>query len=330
MKKTISIISLIIITFLVQNCSYDDTLSLEIKEKKLVLNAVLVANETPLIYVGKIFSPTDNVPDNHYVMDAEVTLFENNNLIGLIEYQKNGVYNLPNLKLKIGNSYFFKVKAKGYEDTYNTPVLIPKNVENNSIIFDTKTVYPSTGYSTGNTDEIDDSNKARLLSVKLSENTNENYYGIGVKKTKSGSGVSGNIYPIEIGKLNFYRLNTDCYKSISLIDDFSYNLVQNPQNSLILYSSSCFGKEKAMGVVVETYGTVQKPDKDGNYYSSTIDRLEATIVTLSEEYFNYAKNIKVIEGIDNAFFEPKPVYTNVVNGYGVVVAINKKVVVFNL
>ena len=40
--------------------------------------------------------------------------------------------------------------------------------------------------------------------------------------------------------------------------------------------------------------------------------------------------MKVISGIDNAFFEPKPVYTNVINGYGVVVAINKKVVVFNL
>lgn len=84
-----------------------------------------------------------------------------------------------------------------------------------------------------------------------------------------------------------------------------------------------------MGVVIETFGTVNTPNyKD--VYSSTIDRLEATMVTLSEEYFNYSKNMKVISGIDNAFFEPKPVYTNVVNGYGVVVAINKKVIVFNL
>ena len=327
MKKTLSIISYIIIILLNQNCSYDDTLSIEIKEKKLVLNAVLVANEIPIIYVGKNFSPTGAIPDNHYLINAVVTLFENNILIGLLKHQQNGVYILPNVKLKVGSLYFFKVKAEGYPDTSNIPVLIPNNVESNSIVFDNKTVYPSTGYnSNGNGDD----NKARLLSVKLSDDINEKYYGIGIKKTKSGSGVTGNIYPIEIGKLDFYRLNTDCYKSISLIDDINYNLGQKPYNPSIIYSASCFGNEKKMGVVLETYGTVQKPDKDGKYYSSTIDRLEATIVTLSEEYFNYSKNIKVIEGIDNAFFEPKPVYTNVVNGYGVVVAINKKVVVFNL
>jgi len=324
MKKTISILASVIIILLIQNCSYDDTLSLEIKEKKLILNAVLVANEVPVIYVERTFSPTGKIPDNHYISDAKVTLFENNILIDTLIYQQNGIYTLPNTKIKIGNFYFFKVKAKGYPDTYNTPVLIPKNVESNSVMFDTKTKYPGTGYDSEN----DDSNQARLLSVKLSNNINEKYYGIGIKKTKSGSDVTGNIYPIEVGKFNFSKLNTDCYKSISLIDNS--NIVAKSKTPLILYSASCFGKEKIMGVVIETYGTVQTPDKDGRYYNSTIDRIEATIVTLSEEYFNYAKNIKVIEGIDNAFFEPKPVYTNVVNGYGVVVAINKKVVVFNL
>lgn len=328
MKKTISIISLIMIVLVTQNCSYDDTLSLEIKEKKLILNAVLVANEIPLVYVGKNFSPTDNVPNNHYVMDAEVILFENNSSVGLLTHQKNGVYTLQNLKLKVGNSYFFKVKAKDYPDTYNTPVLIPKNVESNSVTFDNKTVYPrpDAGFYSN---EYADEYKFRLLSVKLSDNINEKYYGIGIKGTKNGSPISGSAYPIEVGTQFFSKLNTDCYKYISLLEDFSYDLTQKPYRPSILYSTSCFGKEKTMGVVVPTSGTVQTPN-DNDVYRSTIDRLEATIVTLSEEYFNYAKNVKVIEGLDNAFFEPKPVYTNVVNGYGVVVAINKKVVVFNL
>jgi Domain of unknown function (DUF4249) len=326
MKKTISIISSMIIILLTQSCSYDDTLSLEIKENKLVLNAVLVANENPVVYVGKIFSPTDNVPNNHYVMDAEVLLFENNNLVGSLKYQQSGVYTLPNVKLKVGNSYFFKVKSQGYSDTYNRPVLIPKNVESNSVTFDNETAYPSpdAGFNSNSNDY-----KYRLLSIKLSDNINEKYYGVGMKGTKGGNNVSGGTYPVEVDRSNFYKLNTDCYKSISLIEDFSYDLTQKPYIPLILYSASCFGKEKTMGVVISTYGTVQTPNLN-DVYNSTIDRLEATIVTLSEEYFNYAKNVKVIEGIDNAFFEPKPVYTNIVNGYGVVVAINKKVVVFNL
>jgi hypothetical protein len=328
MKKAISIISLIIITLLIQNCSYDDTLSLEIKENKLVLNAVLVANEVPVVYVGRIFSPTDKVPDNHYVIDAEVILFENNSSLGLLTYHKNGVYTLPNFKLKVGNSYFFKVKAKGYPDTYNSPVLIPKNVETNSATFDNKTVYPNP-YSGGSSNSNEDRSKFRLFSVKLSDSINEKYYGIGIKGTKNGNDVTGSTYPIEVGTQFFYKLNTDCYKYISIVEDFSYDLTKKPYTPSILYSASCFGKEKTMGVVISTYGAVRTPDLN-DVYSSTIDRLEATIVTLSEEYFNYAKNVKVIEGIDNAFFEPKPVYTNVVNGYGVVVAINKKVVVFNL
>ena len=94
MKKTISIVSLIIITLLTQSCSYDDTFNLEIKENKLVLNAVLVANEIPTIYVGKVFNPTGNVPDSNYIADAEVKLFENNSSVGSLIFQKNGVYTL--------------------------------------------------------------------------------------------------------------------------------------------------------------------------------------------------------------------------------------------
>ena len=150
-----------------------------------------------------------------------------------------------------------------------------------------------------------------------------------ILKTKKGSSITGNIYPIEVGTTSLLDVNTDCYKYLYLITNIDYNLVLQPEQAMILYNASCFGKEKMMGVVIETFGTVNTPNyKD--VYSSTIDRLEATMVTLPEEYFNYSKNMKVISGIDNAFFEPKPVYTNVVNGYGVVVAINKKVIVFNL
>jgi Domain of unknown function (DUF4249) len=308
-------------------CTPQDDISIEVNNPKLVLNAVLSANEVPSLYVGRTFSPTDKVPNDHFINNANVTLYENNIFIGQLIHQQNGVYQLPSLTLKVGKSYLFKVKANGYAEASNIPVLIPKNVESNSVLFDNKTVYPSTGYSSvGNGDH----NKARLLSVKLPETINESYYGLSVKRTSEGSDINGNIYPIEVGTTALYKLNTDCYKYVAFIINSDFNLIQQPQQAMILYNASCFGKEKKMGLVLETYGTVQKQDTDGWYHDATIDRLEATIVTLSEEYFTYSKKNKIIEGIDNAFFEPQRVYTNVVNGYGVVVAINKKVVVFNL
>lgn len=319
-------ILIIFIFLLLQSCTYNDLLEIELQSPKLILNSVLSANEEPYLYVGKVFSPTEKILTDRFINNANVFLYENSILVGSLIHQQNGVYKLPNFKLKEDKNYQFKVKASGYPNTSNIPVLIPKNVESNSVVFDNTTVYPTQSYSSGS----NDSRKGRLLSVKLPNTINEKYYGLSVNKTKNGSSVTGNIYPIEVGTTSLSKLNTDCYKYLYLITNFDYNLITQAQQDMILYNASCFGKEKTMGIVVETYGTVQTPDKDGKYYSSTIDRLEASIVTLSEEYFIYSKNIKVISGIDNAFFEPKPVYTNVVNGYGVVVAINKKVVDFNL
>jgi hypothetical protein len=321
MKKNI----LIIYCFLLLQSCNEDEIFIEDNNPKLILNAVLSANEVPSLYVGKTFSPTGKTPNDHFISNAEILLYENSTLIGSLVYQQNGIYKLPDYKLKEGKSYQFKVKVNGYSDASNNPVLIPKNVESNSATFDRNTIYPTKSFSSGS----NDSRKGRLLSVELPNTINEKYYGLSVNKTKIGSNVSGNIYPIEVGTTSLSNLNTDCYKYLALITNFNFDLVQQPQEAMILYNASCFGTEKKMGIVIETYGTVQTPNR-ADIYNSTIDRLEATIVTLSEEYFNYAKNVKVIEGLDNAFFEPKPVYTNVVNGYGVVVAINKKVVVFNL
>jgi hypothetical protein len=321
MKKYILLIG---ISLFLHSCN-EDEIFIEDSNPKLIINSVLSANEAPSIYIGKTFSPTGKSPNDHFISNADILLYENSTLIGSLIYQQNGVYKLPDYKLKEGKSYQFKVKANGYPDASNTPVLIPKNVESNSATFDKNTIYPTKNYSSGS----NDSYRGRLLSVKLPETVSEKYYGLSVYKTKNNSLVSGNIYPIEVGTTSLSNLNTDCYKYLALITNFNFNLVQQPQEAMILYNASCFGKEKKMGIVIETYGTVQTSNLN-DVYNSTIDRLEATIVTLSEEYFNYAKNVKVIEGIDNAFFEPKRVYTNVVNGYGVVVAINKKVVVFNL
>jgi Domain of unknown function (DUF4249) len=323
MKISIFIVCLFL---LLQGCNYEDSLEIELQSLKLVLNSVLSANEEPYLYVGKVFSPTEKILADHFISNANVLLYENANLVGSLIHQKNGVYKLSSYKIKEGKSYQFRVKANGYSEVSNIPVLIPKNVESNSVIFDNNTVYPTSSYSSGD----NDSYRGRLLSVKLPSTISEKYYGLSVKGTKKGSDVNGDIYPIEVGTASLFKLNTDCYKYLYLITNIDYNLISQYQQAVILYNASCFGNEKTMGIVVQTYGTVQTPDKDGRYYSSTIDRLEATIVTLSEEYFIYSKNMKVISGIDNAFFEPKPVYTNVINGYGVVVAINKKVVVFNL
>lgn len=322
MKISVLIVCL---SLLLQSCSYEDSLEIELQSPKLVLNSVLSANEEPYLYVGKVFSPTEKILADHFISNANVLLYENDNLVGSFIHHQNGVYKLPNFKIKESKNYQFRVKVSGYPDAFNIPVLIPKNVENNSVVFDNKTVYPTQSYSSGS----NDSRKGRLLSVKLSNTINEKYYGLSVNKTKKGSSVTGNIYPIEVGTTSLLNLNTDCYKYLYLISNIDYSLNLQPEQAMILYNASCFGKEKMMGVVVETFGTVNTPNYN-DVYSSTIDRLEATIVTLSEEYFTYSKNFKVISGIDNAFFEPKPVYTNVVNGYGVVVAINKKVVVFNL
>ena len=316
MKKIFVFLYLLV----VQGCKVQDTLVLELKEPKLILNAILIANETPSIYVGKAFAPTGKIPIDHFIDNALVILYENDKPIEKLTHSKNGIYALSNYAIKANRFYQFRVKASGYLDAQNIPVLIPQNAEISSVNFDNKTDYPT----------LNNNAKGRLLSVNLSDSLKEEYYGLGFKKSKNGANVSGNVYPIEIGTTSLSKLNTDCYKWFVLADNVDYSLDRKPFDSIILYSASCFGKMKKMGIVVDTYGTVQIPDKNGSYYSSQIDRLEATIATFSEEYFIYSKNIKVLQGIDNAFFEPQRVYSNVVNGYGVVVAMNRKTVVFNL
>jgi hypothetical protein len=301
-------------------CAYQDSLEIQLKAPKIILNAILIANESPSVYIGRAFAPTGKIPSDHFIENANVVLYEDDKIIGRLSYQKNGIYTLPTYQLKPDKRYKFVVKATGYPDAQNTAVLMPKNVEVSSVIFDSKTDYPT----------LNTFAKGRLLSVILLDSLKGEFYGIGIKKTKLGYNVSGNIYPIEVGTTGLSTLNTDCYKFLPVTENVEYSLTRELFEAYILYNASCFGKQKKMGLVVDTYGTVQTPDKDGKYYSSQIDRLQATVVTFSEEYFIYAKNIKVLEGIDNAFFEPQRTYTNVLNGYGVVVAMNKKTVIFNL
>lgn len=306
-------------SFLFQACKVQDTLELELKEPKLILNAILIANENPSVYVGKAFAPTGKIPIDHFISDASVVLYENDKPIGTLLHQKNGVYTLVNYPLKVGKFYQFKVKVLGYTNVQNVPVLIPSNIETNSVSFDNTTDYPT----------LSTNGRGRLLSVILQDSLKGEFYGLAFKSSKNSFSVNGNRYPIEVGTTSLNKLNTDCYKWLAISDNVDYSLTRESFTSVILYNASCFGKQKKMGIVIDTYGTVQTRDKDGNLYNSQIDRLEALIFTFSEEYFIYSKNIKVLQGIDNAFFEPQRVYSNVVNGYGVVVAMNKKVVVFN-
>ncbi|MFN4145179.1 MAG: DUF4249 domain-containing protein [Runella sp.] len=298
----------VILTFYA--CIPTKTYEIPFGESKLVLNAVLKANETPEIYVGKTWPATGAIPEATFMTDATATLWENDQQVGSFVHQKQGIYRIANYKIKPGQKYVIKVSKTGFQPAESAPVHIPNSFPLRSLSIDS-----NTNVSSSNSQWAD----PILLNVMLHDSPlSDVFLGVLAQTYTGGFLNATQISPIE-SNTNLTNAS-DCLLRSALFGEFELKpLIFKSQ--LFLYNPICIGTtNRRLGIILETKGYVQRPN---DFSLQKADEIRVQLLVCSPEYAEFTKRNKILEGLDFAFNEPQPTYTNVKGGYGVVVAFNR-------
>ena len=310
--------------FLILNaCQGDKQLFLGNNTHLVVLNSLLVAHETPLVYVGKTWSVTDSKPSKTYYENAIVELWENQNLIGVLSFNQTlGQYEFPNYTIQPNKVYTLKAFVEGHEKVESKPIRIPADVQVKSI---------STRFLSSNEPININRTFRQPISIKatLENNTNSGDYmvldaeSLLINSTDTLYGSAA--YPTEIDPNNTLGFEKNpCYaEAPTLLPPFSSRYA-------LAYNTQCLGaSSKEIELVADGYTLFyDKNVKNSSFNNANAIRVLSAIYL--PDYILFRRADRVVEGSDNAFVPTQPTYSNVKGGIGIVTAINRKIQIVKL
>ncbi len=324
MKYLIKIITISIILSFLTSCHRDIILKNDY-EKDLVLNAFCFPNEKPSVMVA-FSAPPGGFDTTYFVNDAEVAIYENDNLVKVLSNCGLGEYSAD---IVLNENKNYTVKAKYQDREAIGEIKFPKKpakanikIRNESYAF----VHP---YNEKFVEIYLD------LDVNITLNDipeRQNYMLVFYAKkpifeyeTYQEDSVIGYSYE----PLYFY------IASDNLLDDFTieerFDVGDIPASSRFPYSSYEYifsditFSEAAFSFDTSIDFSTLKPntaDEDGKKTDSIV--LYYRLVTVSEDWvdFNISK-YKYENSVDNPFVEPVSVLTNVKGGLGIVAGFNE-------
>jgi hypothetical protein len=292
-----------ILCLLLAGCSKEITLRNSDPESKLVLNCILIADEPIVANVSHTANVTYN--ESMYVNNAIVELWTGNTFIEEMKYTKDGEYTTQ-VRAKEGMSYTLKARVQGYEQVEGTDS-VPKSAR----IIDSK-------YEKGDHPYISAGELEYYADYSIVFNDDPkcvNFYEVlfafQMKDTDS-------TYFISLPSV--CRIPDPVIDDEGLINFFPETYIFSDQRN----NGSGFNIE--MSFSASSSSSFTKPLINGNDGSYTILR------TISKNYYVFLKswyihryNLQLSSSITEMIYEgltgnPIPLYTNVKNGYGIVVA----------
>lgn len=253
--------------------------------EKIVLFAQLNPDSIVRVSVSKSYATFDAVlPQELVLPDAQVELYEDNNLIEILEYTGNSFFTSVNeLRPVARKSYHFKVSHADLNDVESIPETIPDFVPINDLNF-----YEQDGQ--------------QLLDFNFTDNGNQ---------------------------VNFYEANLWGYREddYDIWQYFPKNLFSQGDLSCSLVDDNTF-KDICLNGETKYFSAIRFDDdidgaedwKDGQIYF--------TLRSISQAFY---EDIKLRDGaVEPGFGIPPPTFTNVVGGYGTVLAYNQDIVVIEL
>lgn len=207
MMKNIKIMSLLSIVCLLAACEKEIKLSLSDYASKLVINGEFNSNSTIKVEISRSI-PILNVADStgYLLMDATAKLYENNALVGNLNYV-NGFYTM-NYKPKQGKAYRVEVMRTGFNPAV-AEVNVPATIVSSSKFVDSVGL-DNLGFPFGQ------------LTIKFKDDLGTNnyyellvrYYDAGIKKW----------FPLEIKSNDIIFLNNDKLDNGAYVfSDVSFN-----------------------------------------------------------------------------------------------------------
>jgi Domain of unknown function (DUF4249) len=285
-----------------------------VKEPLVVLNANLVARQSPKIYVGKLWGATTPRPAETFYRNADVELFENGKSVGKLML-KDTLYQNTNYIIKPNTKYVIKVLVQGIKPVESEPVLIPADGIISDIIYLQKSPFNSTNTTIGN---------PSLVTVIFEKNIQTAMYGIQLLA-----------FGKEEERLFLFAENIDLgtqtsVKSPCLLDSYCPDIDLKGEIGTFIYRGKTAYLMKCIDSPTKTLRFVTTPRSSPLYPTKNnpqrdvvdISKFIVTLTATSQEGIELARTTKIVEGFQAALTEPYPTYSNVKGGLGIVIGYN--------
>jgi Domain of unknown function (DUF4249) len=292
-------ISLLFILFL--SCQNLDNFDVNtVKEPLIVVQANLIARQSPSIYVSKLWGATAPRPRETFYRDADVELFENGKSVGKL-FLKDTLYQNPNYIIKPNTKYVIKASVQGIKSIESEPVLIPADGVISGLTYLEKSPVNSA---------INQYQNPSLVSVMFKKDDRI-----------SGYGVQLLLYDKDDKKYEKYDENIDLgtetkVKSPCLFGSYCADVDVNGNIKRIFYN----GRTAYLSKCIDT------EEKQVRFiFGSRIPvgiNVVAVITAASQEGVEQSRTSRVIEGFTGSLSEPYPAYSNIKGGLGIVIGYN--------
>ncbi|MBO0948623.1 DUF4249 domain-containing protein [Fibrella forsythiae] len=293
---------LLLFTFagLLFSCSRDLGIELPHEGNRLVIMAVLSADDSVKVLMDHTYPPTGEQLFDEGVTNARVLLYENDRLLDTLQrITKNRYAAKGTIRPVIGKAYRVRVEAPGYPPVESQPETIPPFPDLKTAVIEKKGGEYEVTVAIQDAPAVINQYELRLVSYYKEWET-----AINLRNLLRPDDVSDNCS--FRGNLNTFYYRDICFENGLLTTRYGSSLRGTPQGRPPIPPDSLFIK--------------------GNEANPVADRAIVRLRTVNESYLNYYRYSPFAD-ISQAFVIPTSRYSNVVGGYGIVLSYAERVVV---
>lgn len=302
MKNNLSVLSLLLFWgFAFFSCDKDYEYTFDGFEPKMTVNAEISPQEGLVVQVSHASPPSGElVPiEQLWITDAKVEVFEEDQLLGSLSYQGQGLYKPAfGLQPKPGLSYRLEVRQKTYGLVKSASVSVPlaPKVENAHIaLLDRKSI-----------------NNLPLYAIRftLEDEKVVNFYKVqAIGRSRLTAAI---VQP-------FVELHDDKFSELCE--------AINARQPLYL-KDVCFNGQKVLFDFEIEIRDVTLVKESGDFERFPTDFIETRLYSVTEDYYLYQRTGNIPEDFSLAFSDPEPLHSNIQGGYGIFKAFNYAKYVF--
>lgn len=293
---------ILIIFFTFISCELEVEIDIPIPDPKLSASCFFTDNGEWYVHVSKSKFILDTVGFD-LIADANVEIYENNNLIETLEHIGNGWYStigpIGSIAL-VGATYQLIVTSQDAMPIRATETF-PEKPKIETITFDNEQEYNLIGF---------ENNIGYKLEISFGPTNNQNnYYYLNIMNNSSLNDSSSNDNYVHYHEFNDMD-DRKCHIGGMFFTQSEYN---NDENTLVLFIDS--GSLKNSSQLLIELNCITSNFYD---YANTLDN-------------NYLMSSSLdIDGIRNGVMQPVYIKSNIENGYGIFVGINGETTILEL
>lgn len=295
-----------ILLFLLIGCEKIIYIPIDKVDLKIVLSGVLNPDSTVVVAISsteQLIMPDPYAPLPDSMIIDQISLYEDDQLVGNLEYLNRIFYTIRGFKPSKGKTYQIEVSAKD-RSTVKAVTTIPDSIPIN--------------FLTSTITKINQDTTRLDVDFKFSDPVDQT-----------------NFYALEVyGLQNYYDRHNDCFTD-SLVFDHYYPKINGKSDDFLdlffldvnqdvnLDDKLFFSDQIINGQDFKIQFSILRTPY--NHIPDSVD-FYIKLQQVDSSYYNYAVSEKKYrKAVDNPFSEPVLFYTNVSNGYGLFTSYNESV-----